>query len=81
MSGYGTCATTLIGRQRESDDPHVLRRLPVNEADDSALLLAKVAGAYDWLAPAQRVVKRIKRIAPQVKRSQKAGTGGAGGKF
>jgi peptidoglycan/xylan/chitin deacetylase (PgdA/CDA1 family) len=61
-AGYSNCVTTMIGRVAESDDLYSLKRLPVNSCDDSALLLAKVDGAYDWLAVAQKVVKSAKTL-------------------
>ena len=61
--GYKTCVTTMIGRARAGDDPLRLGRLPLNDWDDEALLLAKVNGAYDWLALPQDWFKRVKRLA------------------
>ena len=58
--GYHSCVTTILGRVVKRADAHSLRRLPMNGADDAALLLAKVSGAYDWMEPAQRSVKRVK---------------------
>ena len=58
--GYHSCVTTILGRVAKRADAHSLRRLPMNGADDAALLLAKVSGAYDWMEPAQRSVKRVK---------------------
>jgi peptidoglycan/xylan/chitin deacetylase (PgdA/CDA1 family) len=46
---YQSCATTVIGRVQIGDDPFCLKRLPVND-DDQTLFLAKLNGAYDWLA-------------------------------
>ena len=60
--GYTCCATTEIGRLRPGADPYRLKRLPVNSLDDSALLAAKLDGAYDWLAGAQAFVKRCKQF-------------------
>jgi peptidoglycan/xylan/chitin deacetylase (PgdA/CDA1 family) len=60
--GYESCVTTKIGRVGVSDDRFCLKRLPVNSSDDSQLLLAKLEGAYDWLAPAQTAVKRLKHF-------------------
>jgi peptidoglycan/xylan/chitin deacetylase (PgdA/CDA1 family) len=60
-AGYQTCVTTEIGSSFEGDDPYCLRRLPVNEADDLALLAAKIEGAYDWLAVPQHAYKNLKR--------------------
>lgn len=68
-AGYATNVTTIIGRLNPDDDPYTLRRLPMNGADDDQLLLAKLAGAYDWLATAQRCVKIAKAVRvrqPQV---------------
>jgi len=48
--GYRSCATTMIGRMRTGDNPFCLKRLPVNDDDDQTLFLAKLNGAYDWLA-------------------------------
>lgn len=56
---YGVC--TQIGRAERGSDPLFLERLPVNSADDAALLGAKVAGAYDWVGDVQSMVKRIRR--------------------
>lgn len=59
-AGYATNVTTVIGRLRPEDDPYTLRRLPMNSEDDNKLLLAKLVGAYDWLAGAQRCAKVTK---------------------
>jgi peptidoglycan/xylan/chitin deacetylase (PgdA/CDA1 family) len=48
--GYQRCVTTMIGRVQSGDDLFSLKRLPVNDCDDRPLLLAKLRGAYDWLA-------------------------------
>jgi peptidoglycan/xylan/chitin deacetylase (PgdA/CDA1 family) len=61
-AGYRTCVTTRIGCAGPGDSPLCLPRLPVNSCDDAPLLRAKLAGAYDWLAPVQTVVKRIRNI-------------------
>jgi peptidoglycan/xylan/chitin deacetylase (PgdA/CDA1 family) len=49
-TGYASCVTTAIGRAGPDDDLLRLPRLPANSADDSALLEAKLTGAYDWMA-------------------------------
>lgn len=68
--GYQSCVTTAVGRVRVGDDPFRLLRLPANSADDDALLVAKLAGYYDWLAVPQGLVKKIKHAArPAVRRS------------
>lgn len=56
---YGVC--TRIGRAGITSDPLFLERLPVNSADDPALLEAKLEGAYDWVGGMQSFVKRIRR--------------------
>jgi peptidoglycan/xylan/chitin deacetylase (PgdA/CDA1 family) len=61
-TGYESCVTTTIGCATPADDPFTLRRLPANSCDDEALLRAKLAGAYDWLAWAQSTVKLLKAL-------------------
>jgi len=61
--GYRNCATTVVGRIRAHDDLFRLKRLPVNSCDDEDLFLAKLHGNYDWLGPAQRMVRQIKRLS------------------
>jgi peptidoglycan/xylan/chitin deacetylase (PgdA/CDA1 family) len=56
---YGVC--TRIGRAGAASDPLFLERLPVNSADDPALLEAKMAGAYDWVGGLQSLAKRIRK--------------------
>jgi peptidoglycan/xylan/chitin deacetylase (PgdA/CDA1 family) len=56
---YGVC--TQIGRAGAASDPLFLERLPVNSADDPALLQAKLAGAYDWVGGLQSLAKRIRK--------------------
>lgn len=60
---YGVC--TSLGRPRPGDDPLFLKRLPVNSCDDESLFRAKLAGAYDWLAGPQRLVKWAKSLGQQ----------------
>ncbi|HWF19895.1 MAG TPA: hypothetical protein VG754_11535 [Verrucomicrobiae bacterium] len=62
-SGYECNATTRIGRVHAEDDPYMLKRLPVNSADDSALFLAKIRGAYDWMNWPQDRLKKLKVAA------------------
>ena len=61
-SGYRSCVTTIANRVSKGDNACTLRRLPMNGADDAAMLLAKLEGAYDWMEPAQRTFKRVKRL-------------------
>lgn len=56
---YGVC--TQIGRASRGSDPLFLERLPMNGGDDTALLGAKMAGAYDWVGVLQAVVKGAQR--------------------
>lgn len=58
--GYRVAVTTTIGRASINDDPLILKRIPVNNADDSLLFPAKLEGAYDWLYRLQYVYKLIK---------------------
>jgi len=37
--------------------------LPMNDADDSTLVRAKLDGAYDWLRPVQFWTRRLKALA------------------
>jgi peptidoglycan/xylan/chitin deacetylase (PgdA/CDA1 family) len=55
--GYRHAVTTTIGRANRRDDPLRLRRLPVSDADDRDLFLAKLNGSYDWLARPQSLSK------------------------
>ena len=56
-AGYACSVTTRIGRAGLGDNRYALRRLPVNDEDDLALLRAKLEGAYDWLAVIQHASK------------------------
>lgn len=62
-AGYESCATTEIGPMRPGDDPLRTKRYPVNSCDDESLLLAKLAGAYDWMASLQRAAKALKKTS------------------
>jgi peptidoglycan/xylan/chitin deacetylase (PgdA/CDA1 family) len=62
MNGYKSCSTTKIGRAALGDNLFELKRLPANCCDDSQLFLAKLDGAYDWIATAQALRKIIKGI-------------------
>ena len=61
-TGYRSCATTEVGRQRPADDLLSLKRLPVNDEDDVPLFRAKVEGAYDWLATPQTAAKTARHL-------------------
>ncbi|GAB4233160.1 MAG: hypothetical protein Kow00109_05810 [Acidobacteriota bacterium] len=60
-AGYRYLLTTRLGRHRVEETVWRVRRLPCNDSDDRSLLLAKLAGLYDWLYPLQRFVKRVRR--------------------
>ena len=59
-SGYRAGVTTILGRARPRDDLRFLPRLPVNDADDAALLDAKLDGHYDWMRPLQQGRKQLR---------------------
>lgn len=61
QTGYENCVTTAVGRARPGDNLLQLKRLPVNNADDRALLEAKLKGAYDWISFFQLVSKKLRR--------------------
>lgn len=69
-SGYQNCATTIIGNLRPGTDEFWVKRQPVNDCDDRALFNAKLAGAYDWMASPQAVVRRVKKWTGKTKRRQ-----------
>ncbi|HET9130487.1 MAG TPA: polysaccharide deacetylase family protein [Terriglobia bacterium] len=58
--GYHNCATTVVGRHMPGRDHFLVKRLPANDCDDRDLFLAKLTGAYDWMANAQSIVRRAK---------------------
>jgi peptidoglycan/xylan/chitin deacetylase (PgdA/CDA1 family) len=59
-AGYENGVCTIVGRGSRDSDPFFLERLPVNSSDDARLFQAKLAGAYDWIATPQRLVKMAK---------------------
>jgi peptidoglycan/xylan/chitin deacetylase (PgdA/CDA1 family) len=62
-AGYCSCSTTAIGRATLRTDQLRLPRLPLNDCDDRGFFLAKLAGAYDWIAMPQRAVRWTKSIS------------------
>ena len=70
-TGYESCATTEVGRQRAGGDLLSLKRLPINNADDAPLLRAKLEGAYDWLAVAQAAAKSTRHFLQSNKRASR----------
>lgn len=61
-TGYTNAVTTQLGRVHPRCSPFTLCRLPVNTEDDQSLLLAKLAGHYDWLAMPQTAIRRLKHV-------------------
>jgi len=62
-AGYKNGVCTIVGRGSRDSDPFFLERLPVNSSDDARLFEAKLAGAYDWIATPQRLLKMAKSRA------------------
>ncbi len=60
--GYSCAVTTRIGTAAQGDDLFTLRRIPVNAADDPALLEAKIIGGYDWMHNAQYAAKKVRAM-------------------
>lgn len=70
-AGYQSGVCTIVGRASRNSEPLFLERLPVNDCDDNALFEAKLAGAYDWIATSQYMVKTIKsRLRPSSGRAK-----------
>jgi peptidoglycan/xylan/chitin deacetylase (PgdA/CDA1 family) len=61
QAGYKNGVCTTIGRLVPGSDRYFLRRLPVNSEDDLRFFQRKLAGAYDWLAKPQYLMKWAKR--------------------
>lgn len=61
-NGYRTGATTIIGSVKRSDDPLIIKRLPVNDFDDYSFLAAKLKSSYNWLHQAQLLRKQFATI-------------------
>ena len=66
-TGYQSCVTTEVGRERAGANLLSLKRLPMNDADDATLLRAKMEGAYDWLAVPQAGVKAARQALRPVR--------------
>lgn len=60
-AGYQNGVCTIVGRATGKSDRFFMERLPINSADDSALLEAKLMGAYDWVGKVQRFSKFANR--------------------
>jgi len=61
--GYQFGVTTNIGNAMSMDNPYLLKRLPVNDHDDTRFFQAKLEGGYNWLHIFQKAFKRAKRLA------------------
>lgn len=61
QAGYSNNVTTIIGRVTAEDDPFLLKRLPINDLDDTNLMRIKLEGSYDWMRSAQYLAKICKR--------------------
>jgi peptidoglycan/xylan/chitin deacetylase (PgdA/CDA1 family) len=61
QTGYTSCATTVIGRAWPRSDRLSISRLPANSDDDREFFVAKLRGAYDWLAAPQALTKQFAR--------------------
>jgi peptidoglycan/xylan/chitin deacetylase (PgdA/CDA1 family) len=66
--GYKFGVTTIIGRSSVKDHNFFLKRLPMNDYDDTQFLRAKIEGGYDWLHNAQLNFKRwrVKKLGKRI---------------
>jgi peptidoglycan/xylan/chitin deacetylase (PgdA/CDA1 family) len=62
--GYKTGMTTTIGCVYQGDDIFTIRRLPINDLDDSRFFKAKLNAAYDWVAMIQYLARLTKARHP-----------------
>ena len=60
--GYRCGVTTRIGTSNISDNPFLLKRLPINSGDDLPLFVEKLRGSYDWVRHIQSFVKCVKQL-------------------
>ena len=60
--GYAVGMTTIIGVTKIKDNPLFLKRLPVNDCDDTRFFQAKLEGAYDWLHTVQLIYKKFRAM-------------------
>lgn len=60
-SGYRYGVTTRIGTTMRKDDKHFLKRIIINNFDNSFFFKTKLNGGYDWLYKLQFFVKSIKQ--------------------
>jgi peptidoglycan/xylan/chitin deacetylase (PgdA/CDA1 family) len=55
--GFDCGVTTILGRACRGDDVYCLRRIPISEADELPLFMAKIEGGYDWMHGPQWLAK------------------------
>jgi peptidoglycan/xylan/chitin deacetylase (PgdA/CDA1 family) len=61
-AGYQTCVTTRIGFNTAIEDLLHLKRLPINDTDETDFFGAKLEGSYDWARWPQGAVKGVKTL-------------------
>ncbi|MDW8380826.1 MAG: polysaccharide deacetylase family protein [Verrucomicrobiota bacterium] len=66
--GYESAVTTRIGVAQSRTPRLALPRLPISGADDRAMLIAKVRGAYNWMGSIQSCVRRCRRLKERLGR-------------
>lgn len=59
-AGYESAVTTMVGTASLRCERFMLPRFPVTGADDQALLVAKLGGAYDWVRWIQAWRRRLR---------------------
>ena len=59
QGGYRCGVTTRIGRASNDESRYLIRRLPINYADDDRFFAAKLNGSYDWMNSIQYLKKKI----------------------
>jgi len=60
--GYSAGVTTIIGNANSGDNPLFLKRLPINDYDETSFFHAKLQGDYDWLHTIQLTTKKLRAI-------------------
>lgn len=60
--GYLFGVTTKVGIAYREEDSFFLKRIPVNEYDDSEFLKAKLCGAYNWIRAGQILSKSLENL-------------------
>jgi peptidoglycan/xylan/chitin deacetylase (PgdA/CDA1 family) len=60
--GYSIGVSTIIGITKKKDNVLFLKRLPVNDCDDTRFFQAKLEGAYSWLHTVQLIYKKFRAM-------------------